>query len=81
MTWKVIGKRIEEDEEGRKHEIWELRNGPRKKALVSHEEGSALYYLIPNFEPVSDYTQERIIEAVAEYEREKKKKGKGEGKK
>jgi len=78
MVWKVVDKEVVEDNLGKKHEVWYLQNGPKKKAMVSLKEGSIIYYIFTNFGHPSSYTRDRIIEAVEEYEKEKKKKEKGE---
>ena len=73
MVWKVVNKKVVEDDLGKKHEVWYLQNGPKKKAIVSLKEGSIIYYIFTNFGPISPRTQDRIIEVVEEYEKKKQK--------
>ena len=77
MVWKVVNKKVVKDDFGKKHEVWYLQNGPKKKAMVTLKEGSIIYYIFTNFGKPSSYTQDRIIEAVEEYERKRAKENNG----
>lgn len=68
MTWKVVKKENVEDKEGRRYEVWELQNGTKRRATVVRKEGSVIYEIFTNFGKISNYTMERIMDVIAEYE-------------